>query len=328
MSDVRVYPALNLMERQLPPLRHGRQPFWRAPVVKPSAEVYVPVWNWHTSADVPEGTEAVTLDANAAFLGAMGQVTIAHSQLERMGAWENLPTPKQVPPGYYKISKPYWSFSATCVHPLGDSAVLEERDTLWVAAPTLVLLLELLDTGHLGPFQVLDSYTSAVPTTFNSWYNRLRSYRQEIMDKRDQAHRGPTRPKDCTCEPCARYDALKQGYSMAFSMMLTGERCATHRPDWSHTVYAEHAAAQWRKGWRFTFTGKPILRAGAVDEITVKGADLHEALTLPRPPFRFDASGRSIGAFKAKAVFTWGAEAPAPTSAPAHLVQLDESDVL
>lgn len=326
MSDVRVYPALNLMERQTKPLRHGRDPFWRAPVVKASAEAYVPTWNWHTVHEVPAGTEVVTLDANAAYLGAVGNVTIAHSQLERMGAWENLPTPRQTPPGYYKITIPYWAFSGTCVHPLGDSAVLEERDVIWVAAPTLILLLELLDTGHLGPFAILDSYTSAVPTSFDAWATQLKSYRQQIMDRRDHAHRGPTRPADCTCEACARYDAFKTGYSMAFSMMLTGERCATHRPDWAHTVYAEHAATQWRKAWRYTYTGKVLLRMGAVDEITIPAADLHEVLTRPKPPFRFDASGRAVGAFKAKKVFEWGAEAPVATPAPNLPLDLDEDD--
>lgn len=327
-NTTRNYPALNLMERQLPPLRHGRQPYWRAPVPAPAAEAYVPVWNWHTPHDVPEGTEVVTLDANAAYLGALGNVTIAHSQLERLGAWENLPTPKQVVPGYYKISVPYWAFSGTCVHPLGDSAVLQEQDTVWIAAPTLVLLVELLDTGHLGPFTILDSYTSAVPTSFTAWADRLKSIRREIMDRRDQAHRGQTRPDKCECPACAAYDSFKTGYSLAFSMMLTGERCQTHRPDWAHTVYAEHAATQWRKAWRYTYTGRPLVRMGAVDEITVMAADLHTVLTRPRPPFRFDASGRAIGAFKPKETWTWTTDqAPAPTAA-AVLAHLDEDDVL
>jgi hypothetical protein len=327
MNDTkRTYPALNLMERQLPPLRHGRQPYWRAPVVKPSAEVYVPAWNWYTVHDVTEGTPLVTLDANGAYLGALGNVTIAHSQLERMGPWDNLPTPKNTPPGYYKITIPYWSFSGSCVHPLGDSAVLQELDVVWVAAPTLILLLELLDTGHLGPFSILDSYTSAVPTSFTAWADRLKSLRREIMDKRDQAHRGQTRPDKCQCPACAEYDGFKTGYSLALSMMLTGERCGTHRPDWAHTVYAEHAATQWRKAWRYTYTGYNLISMGAVDEITVRAEDLHAVLSRPRPPFRFDASGRSIGAFKPKRNWTWtDDQPPAPTTA-AVLAHLDDGD--
>lgn len=323
----RTFPALNLMERQLPPLRHGRMPYWRAPVVKPSTEVYVPVWNWFTSHAVPEGTPLVDLDANAAFLGAIGQATIAHSQLERMGAWENLPTPKSVPPGYYKITIPYWAFSGTCVHPLGDSALLQETDTVWVAAPTLVLLVELLDTGHLGEFAILDSYTAATTTKFTPWYNRLKSLREEVMMRRDHAHSNQVIPPKCDCEACARYNAFKEGYSVALSMMLTGEHCQTHRPDWSHTVYAEHAATQWRKAWRYSFTGLPIVAMGAVDEITIMAADLHTVLARPRPPFRFDASGRAIGAFKAKRNWRYE-EAPAAPTAVTVPGGLDEDDIL
>jgi hypothetical protein len=322
---VNVFPALSLMERHCPPLRHGREPYWRAPVTAPSAEVYIPTWNWRSVNDIPEGTEVVDLDANAAYLGALGNVKIAYSELERMGPWEVMPTPRQVTPGYYKISVPYWAFSGTVVHPLGDSTRLQEETTLWVAAPTLVLLLELLDTGHLGPFTILDSWTTPVVTNFTAWADRLKSVRREVMDKRDHAHQGQVIPPKCECDSCARYGAFKEGYSMAFSMMLTGERCKARRPDWSHTVYAEHAASQWRKAWRYTFTGLPIVRMGEVDEITVMSADLHTALARPKPPFRFDASGRAVGAFKPKRTYPYTAEPTAPTTAPT--AALDEDDI-
>jgi len=98
----------------------------------------------------------------------------------------------------------------------------------------------------------------------------------------------------------ARYDAFKQGYSAALSMMLTGEKCLTRRPDWAHTIYAQHAASTWRKAWRWTFTGRPLVAMGAVDEIAVLSGDVGDVITLPKPPFRYDASGRIPGALKPK----------------------------
>lgn len=320
--------ALSLMESTCKPLKYGHEPYFLAPVTPPSAEVLIPEWNWTSPHELPEGTELVTLDANAAYLGALGSATIAHSELVRLGPWDTLPTPRTTPPGYYKVTVPYWAFSGTCVHPLGGSTVLAEAKTVWIAAPSLILLLELLDEGHLGPFSIVDSYTAKRTengwrtVTFRTWADRLKSIRQEIMDARDHAHRGATRPHKCECDACARYDGFKEGYSMALSMMLTGDKCRTHRPDWTHTILAEHRATQWRKAWRFTSTGRPLVSMGDRDETTILASDLHTVLARPRPPFRFDASGRSVGAFKVKRTWTWtGEEVPAPTTAEslAHL---------
>jgi hypothetical protein len=315
-----------MMERQTPPLRNGWQPFWRAPVPPIATEVLIPSWNWATVHDVPEGTSVVTLDANAAYLGALGNASIAHSELVTTGAPTTLPTPREVVPGYYKITVPYWGFSGTITHPLGESeALTAPRATVWVAAPTLILLIELLDTGHLGDFRILDSYTARRKTTFRTWAERLKSLRLEGMDRRDHAHHSAPRPDDCDCPACGWMDALKTGYSSAFSMMLTGERCQTHRPDWAHTVYAEHAATQWRKAWRFTYTGLPLIRMGAVDELTIMAEDLHTVLARPKPPFRYDASGRNVGAFKPKSAWKWdGMPTEARTAPMPFLPEPDE----
>jgi len=304
-TDVRMFPALKVMERQTPPLKYGRPPYWRAPIVPASQDVYIPTWNWTSPHDFPEGEAVTVLDVNAAYLSAMGSVSIAHSQLIQHGAFRQLPDKRDVRPGYYKITVPYWAFEGTIVHPLGDSTRVQTEDVLWVAAPTLFLLLELTEEGHLGHFEIVDSWMADVSTEFRSWSARLRSIRDECMDRivmsQTETHRA---------QEVARYDAFKQGYSAALSMMLTGEKCLTRRPDWAHTIYAQHAASTWRKAWRFTFTGHLLVAMGAVDEIAVLSADVVDAIARPKPPFRYDDSGRMPGALKPKKVTFIGCEPP------------------
>lgn len=300
-----MYPALSLMERNLPPLKFGREPYWRAPITAPSRDVYIPVWNWQSVHELPEDTTPLTLDANGMYLAAMGHAQIAHSHLEHLGGWENLPEPRKVPPGYFRIIVPYWAFSGTIVSPLGDSSRLEDETDVWVCAPTLVLLLELLEEGTITDVVVLDSWVAHVTADFRSWVSRLKSVRTELLDNMDRAQTDAARE---ALED--KYDAFKQGYSSALSMMLTGDKCKTRRPDWSHTIYALAAAAQWRKAWRYTSTGHPLIRMGATDEITIIASDLPEAMSRTKPPFKFDPTGRALGALKPKKPKTEAATAP------------------
>ena len=296
-----MFPALSLMERDAPPVRYGRPPFWRAPVPAPAAAAFIPSWNWQRSrADLPDDAPTVTLDVNGAFLGAISHVPIAHCQLTRTGGMRGYPDHRALNPGYYKITIPYWAFGRDIVHPLGDSALLETEETVTVLAPTLQLLLELAGAGHIGPFEILDSCTATVHTNFRTWARHLSALRLERLDQVDIAHPSGRRPHKCPCTACVSYKSFKDGYSAAFSMMLTGEKCLTHRPDWSHTVYAQHAAAQWRKAWRYSSTHK-IVSMGHTDELRVLREDLDTAMMLARPPLRVDETGRNLGAFKTKA---------------------------
>jgi hypothetical protein len=314
-----MYAALSLMERKLPPLKFGREPYWRAPITRPSSEVFIPAWNWHTVHEISANAKRLTLDTNGAYLGAMGSVQVAHCHLHPMGAWETLPAPRRVPPGYYRILVPYWAFSGTIVSPLGDSPNLAKAETLWVAAPTLTLLLELLEEGGLPEIEIIDSYTAPVVTEFRSWSERLRSVRTELLDNIERAQTDAAR-KACR----EQYNAFKEGYSAALSMMLTGEKCKTRRPDWTHTILAQHAATQWRKAWRYTATGRTLVRMGAVDELTILADDLDEVLSRTKPPFRYDPTGRQIGALKPKPE---AEAAPAPTSGR-PLALVDDGEVL
>lgn len=292
-----MFPALSRMEKrpELQPRHYDREPYWRAPVTPPTADVLVPSWAWNNPA-APDTVQTLTLDANGAYLGALGGIRIAHSGLSHRGPIDWPISPREVLPGYYLIEVPWWAFSGTIVHPLGDSARLQTDTRVWIAHPTLVLLLELRDEGVLTDVVIEDSWTAQVTCDFRKWYDHLRQVRTECLDAIAQAQTDATRTA-----LRERYDAFKEGYSAALSMMLTGEKCKTRRPDWTHAVHAQHAASMWRKGWRWTATGKPLISMGHVDELTVLAEDLPEVMARPTGrPFRFDPSGRSLGAMKPK----------------------------
>lgn len=319
-----MYPALSVMEKRLPPLRYGREPYWRAPVAPPARteQVLIPSWTWRPPYADGVDAELVTLDVNGAFLGAMGSVVIAHGPLKHTGEYDYLPTPSMVPPGYYKVTVPYWGRSGI-VHPLGDSALLQTESSVWVAHPTVIQMLELLEEGTIGDFGIIDSWTCATTTNFRAWVGRLKTVRTNCLTQVEDAHPDGPPAADCECAPCDRYSAFKEGYSAALSMMLTGQKCGTHRPDWAHAVYAQHAASSWRKAWRYVLTGKVLVGMGATDEITVVRQELAEVLNLPKLPFRVDNTGRSLGAFKEKAKPT-----PVPDHRPAALVDIEPEDIL
>lgn len=292
-----MFPALSMLERkpEYMPLHHGREPFWRAPITPPSHDVLIPSWAWASPHQVPEDAVLLSLDVNGSYLSAAGGVTIAHSELAHLGAPRVELRPRDVLPGYYRIIRPHWAFSGTIVSPLGDSSRLETEDTLWVSHPTLVLLLELAEANAITYPEILDAWVARTTTHFRKWCAGLREVRDELLDALAQCQ------TDAASEAIlSKYARFKEGYSVAFSMMLTGENNRARRPDWAHAVHAQHAASTWRKAWRWTETGRPLVALGAVDEITVLAEDLPHVMSRPKPPFRYDDTGRTLGALKTK----------------------------
>lgn len=297
-----MHPALRLLEKSTPPLYRGRQPYWTPAIPAPATECLIPSWNWRSIHDVPEGQETVTLDVNGAYLAGAGGARIAHSQLEHTGRprpGQSL-DPRTLPPGYYRIMVPYWAFSGTIVSPLGDSPALDDPfASIWIAAPTLELLLELEDEGSLGGIEILDSYTATTCTDLRGWVERLKVVRNGHLDRIDGAQTDAAR-----AAYKAQYQAFKDGYSAALSMMLTGTKCRTRRPDWTHTVHARFAAATWRKAWRYGYTGSVVVAMGSTDQITVLKDELPAAMSRTQPPFRIDPTGRTLGHLKPKSTPT------------------------
>lgn len=299
----RMFPALNLLERRAMPTLHGHQAYYWAPLPAPArSHVYVPSWNWtgiHADEFRPEDT--VTLDVNGSYMAALGGVDIAFGALKRMGPLDAMTiNPREVPPGYYRIYTPGWALGGTIVSPLGNDADRFVGKPIWIAHPTLILLLELMQQNVLAYFEIADSWVAGQRTNFRDWNRLLKQTREALMDAVDEVHPDGA-PSACKCsEPCLRYRSFKEGYGAAFAMMRTGQQCQTRRPDWADAVYAQHAAARWRNAWQFSSIG-PLLFMGSTDELTVVRADLTTALGKPSPPLKLDASGRLLGHYKVKA---------------------------
>lgn len=315
-----MFPALRLLEQSTPPARYGRAPLWRLPAEQEAPGIYIPVWNWTSAHDFAESVTVRTLDTNGAYLAAISSATIAHSHLTRRGPLTGLEEPGEVMPGYYRIRTPHWAFDGTIVSPLGNSARVTAEPQLWIAAPTLVLLLELVRDGYLGGIVITDSLIAQMSTTFREWAQRLRQVRTHVLDDLDGAV-----TEEGAALASERYEALKTGYSSALSMMLTGTKCATRRPDWTHTVHAQHAASQWRRAWRYSF-GAPLVSMGNTDEIVILDDDFQDALHATKPAFRYDSTGRILGALKTKSV---GPRQTAPAApAPASEGAEDDGDII
>lgn len=306
-DNPRMFAALRLLENVAPPLVYGRPPYWRAPVAVDPGKIFIPSWNWEAGyRELPEGEQKVTLDCNGAFMAALGSAPIAHGELKHTGeldAWGI--APRAVLPGYYLVDNITWAFDATIVSPFGNTVRLPEQGRTWIAAPTLVLLLELLDEGSLGNVIISDSWTSARRADFREWNKRLKVARNGLLDNIAKAD-----TEEAIAAAEARYDAFKEGYGSAFSMMLTGKICKTHRPDWAHQVYAQHAATSWRKAWRYS-AGAPLLAMGDTDTLTILEADLQKAVLSAKPPIKLDPSGRMLGHYKVAKPKTTAATAEA-----------------
>lgn len=312
-----MFPALSLMEKRAAPTYRGHLAYLRAPLPDPAkGHTYVPSWNWTgIHAQDASTDETVTLDVNGSYMAALGAVDIAFSELRRMGPLDSIQLdPRYIAPGYYRITTPGWALDASIVSPLGGDAAGFVGKPVWIAHPTLQLLLELMHDQYLGYVEILDSWTSGQKVNFRAWNVLLKQARNAVLDAVETAHDGPG-PQGCKCEPCARYRAFKEGYGAAFSMMRTGQSCKTRRPDWADAVYAQHAAARWRNAWRFLTYG-PVLYMGSTDELTVRAADLERAVNALRPPLRLDPSGRTLGTYKVKPK---NETAPEPAEQPAAI---------
>lgn len=334
MNDVKMFPALSVLEKRALPTLHGHLAYYRAPVPAPAqSHVLIPSWNWtgiRSDEFAPEDT--VTLDVNGSYMAALGGVDIGFTDLKHMGGLDSMTQhPRDVMPGYYRIIVPNWALGGTIVNPLGGDADRFVGKPVWIAHPTLILLLELMEQNVLGYFEIVDSWVSHQRANFRDWNRLLKQTRSGLMDAVDTVHPEGA-PSACKCsEPCLRYRAFKEGYGAAFSMMRTGQSCKVRRPDWADAVYAQHTASRWRNAWRFSAIG-PVLFMGSTDELTVCRDDLTTALGKPSPPLKMDASGRTLGHYKIKAKAADAedneGQAVSVTGTAAHLDAYEDTDIL
>lgn len=297
-DDIR---ALDALIHTHTPLLRKRQPYWAPKPPTCHGDIRIPAWTWERDGlgDIPD---RVTLDANGAFLAPLSGTEFAHGALERTG--EDPGDPFKPAPGYYRIPAYRWA-DPRIVSPLGLQPLPPPKrpgqiPLVWVAAPTLKLLAELTEQGSWPGVEVVDSWTCPDRVRFATWAAWVRDERAAALLADDRE----------------RYDAVKLAYAQAIQMLLGTEdaseaKSKVRRPDWYHTVRAQHSANQWRKAWACTMAGVPVLAMGNVDELTFAASDFVHLLNLAaqeKPPIRIDQSGLKLGAFKIKDVTEDGSE--------------------
>lgn len=290
------YRALAMLEGPYAPKVARREPFWRPRAPKCTRIVYTPTWNWESVAKTAPPVQLVTLDVSGAFLAAASSATFAHGQLEPTGA-----APADGAPGYYLIDAHPWA-GGGIPNPLGTWPAMPER--VWVAHPTVALLRQLADDGYWPEVVVHDSYTATVPCRLRKWAEQVRDDRAYAL-----ARRAAAEPDSANWERAQEsYQAIKDGYAVAIQMMLgttaDGQpaKARIKRPDWYHTIHAQHAANMWRKAWKCVLAGHHPAAMGATDELTFTADDLDALLQADVLPL--DETGLKLGSLKTKAIRT------------------------
>lgn len=301
MSDhTPVYRALHMLENEYVPLLRRRAPYWRPRQAPCWRDVHLPDWSWTHPAYTPDlGFALAVLDRNAAFVSAMSSGTFAHGELEHTGA---MPYGTKTP-GYYKIDYHPWQ-DDRIVSPLGTQ---ETTAKIWVAHPTLELLTQLCDAGYWPDVRIHDSWTCASRVRFREWATAVNNDRVAALRdvQADDDHDPELSPgsAECSCSACPRYKAVKDGYSMAVQLMLGPAeggkvKSGVKRPDWYHTIHAQHAATTWRYVWKALQAGYEPVMMGSTDEVVYPADAVPELQT--QGLLKVDDSGIGLGTFKVK----------------------------
>lgn len=290
--QILTYRALALLEGPYAPKVGRREPFWRPRRPKYTRSICTPAWSWESVRKTESGQQLVDVDVNGAYLAAASSAIFAHGALEPTG-----PSPRIGAPGYYLIDAHPWA-GGGIVSPLGTA---ELPDRIWVAHPTMMLLSELAAEGYWPAVTIRDSYTASVPCRLRKWAERVRDDRAHALELIRGSH--PDSPERSQAEQT--YQAIKDGYSIAVQMMLGKSEEGEHkarilRPDWYHTIHAQHAASTWRKAWRCVLHGNSPAAMGSVDELTFTAEDYDALITAD--VLKIDQTGRQLGAFKVKAI--------------------------
>ncbi len=281
------FKALDHLVATAPRLK-GRAPYWRPPTAGIDVTMLVePAWAWARRRVPGEKVEPVVqLDAVAAYLSAASSVEVSHGALTRTGTVE----PARNLVGYVLVDLPPWHGHALPA-PWGNRTL--PAGPVWIAGPTMRLLYDLACDGLCDMPTVHDSWLGEHPVRLRPWADRIASARAEAIHQHD----GPM------------YEAIKLGYSQAVTIMQTGEKSVVHRPDWAHTIRAQHAANTWLKAWRASRAGLVPLGMMEVDELAFSRTDANRILLWNTDrqgvrPLIIDRKGLRLGAFKPKEIMT------------------------
>jgi hypothetical protein len=295
VTDRPVYRALSMLENEYTPLLRRRAPYWRPRPATCHRDIHLPAWNWVHPDYSPElGMDLTVLDAIGAFVSAASSAAFAHGALDHTGALTDF----DKLPGYYRIDSHAWSDSRI-VSPLGSAQL---PDKLWVAAPTVELLMQLSAEGYWPGVRIHDSWTCPDKVRFREWATAVNNSRAAALrDVQDAEANGSEAEQ---AEAHEWYEAVKTGYSMAVQLMRGPAdggtvKSAVRRPDWHDTIHAQHAASTWRKVWKCVAEGgyNPVMM-GSVDEVVWDTQEYGEIVN--RGLLKVDQSGVQLGAFKVK----------------------------
>lgn len=303
MNDRPVFRALSMLEHEHTPLLRRRAPYWRPRPAPCHRDVHLPAWNW-VHPDYHDGLnmDLTVLDAIGAFVSAASSATFAHGALEHTGALADFAKL----PGYYRIDSHAWS-DPRIVSPLGSAQL---PDKIWVAAPTVELLMQLAEDGYWPQVHISDSWTCPDKVRFREWATAVNNARAAALRDCDAAEISGTEAEQAEADEW--YEAVKLGYSVAVQLMRgpaegNEVKSGVRRPDWHDTIHAQHAASTWRKVWKCVEAGYEPVMMGSVDEvifptIALEEELVHPSLTAGRATalLKVDNSGIQLGAFKVK----------------------------
>lgn len=286
---------LAALEGPFAPLRGGRTPYQRPemPGMWTLAHI-IGGYHWER----PYSGPVAVLDRSGAWPTAASSVMVAHGKLERAGEAEFTGRP-----GYYLIQRHQWRHEDVMPDPLAGV----EGDTVWVPAPTVALLVDLVDRGWWPDVTILDSYTGD-GVRIHEWATFVNTLRATAI--REYGRNS------------AQYKAVKNSFGMSVGLMLgrladdsmvrREWQCALRRPDWAHAIKAQASATLWRRADDCRMVGVQPVMMRNIDELLIPASGLEIVTSIPqgktRAPVLIDQDGIKLGSFKVKETEQWGAD--------------------
>jgi len=195
-------------------------------------------------------TEAVTaLDVNGAYLAAMK----THLPLGQLEHSTGAPFDRKRA-GMHLITPPAWKEGHILPNPLGDR---EEAGPLWIAEPTLRLLLRVADHGLCEPPTIHESWTSgSSESVLEKLRVTLATARKEALETGDDVTE----------------TYVKSMYAKFVSTLgESNHNRAIYRPDWMHCIRTQaYSNLYWRAVKAFT-NGCQVIRVTGTDELHITG---------------------------------------------------------
>ncbi|MCA1217252.1 helix-turn-helix domain-containing protein [Streptomyces sp. 8L] len=220
--------------------------------------------------------DVTALDMNAAYLAAL-KTHLPIGRLVPSPGDEAALDPRRS--GIHRITPPQWTTS-DLPNPLGARKVPGD---LWIAEPTLRLLLDCAKNGLCEAPTIHESLTSG------STEGLLEKMRRALVEVRKEA--------------IAKNDELTTQYvKFMYSKFVStiGESSANReirRPDWMHIIRAQAFANLWRKAQKAHASGLTVIEMSGTDELHVAG-DWRQVFV----------EGRDLAQVKQKRTYTLGGD--------------------